>query len=375
MQVRSGTDVPSAMADLDAVALRYARDWVHCSGTARPRLREEMIQSMLPFAERLARRYRSHGESTDDLAQVARLGLVKAVDRYNPDRGSFTAYAVMTITGELKRHFRDHTWSVHVPRRLQDLSLEIHAATAVLHNELHRLPTDVELAAYCCVDADDIAAARVSAAGYRPASLNVPIGDGSTEVGDGMGAPDAALGLVDDRVTVAYLISRLPYRERQMLRMRFFDNLTQADIAAEFGLSQMHVSRLLARALSWLREAMLTDVVPRWIAGDPAHDGRLTITTRPTSAAVLYVHVAGEIDRDNARQLTDALLTVVRQATAGYSIAVDLARVPLLDAAGVAALLAVHEAARVRNVAVTVVGLQPHVRKIAVVAGLQALLT
>jgi RNA polymerase sigma-B factor len=361
-------------ADLDSLAERYARDRARCSAAERDALREEMIRQTLPFAGRLARRYRSYGETTDDLEQVARLGLIKAVDRYDPGRGSFTAYAVMTITGELKRHFRDHTWSVHVPRRLQNLSLQMEEASAALRHTLHRRPTDAELATSCNVDPDDIAAAKISAAGYRSASLNVPVGDGGAEVGDRIGVPDAAFGLVEDRVSVAYLMSRLPQRERQLLYLRFFENRTQAETATELGLAQMHVSRLLARALGWLREGMLTDAVPRWPTGDPADDGRLTITTGTARSGTVQVDVAGEIDRDNARHLSDTLLSTVCHATAGQHVAVDLTRVPLLDAAGAAALLAVHQSARVRNVSVAVVGLQPQVRQIAVLCGLRPLL-
>jgi RNA polymerase sigma-B factor len=260
------SSVPSGRApleDLDAIAELYAAARAHGSAEDKARLREQMIRSALPFAGRLARRYRSRRELPEDLEQVARLGLVKAVDRYDPDRGSFTAYAVMTIVGELKRHFRDHSWDVHVPRRVQDLSLAVSRTTALLQQDQHQ-PTDAELAVHCDVTPDELVAARMSAAAYRSASLNTPIGDGGAELGDLIGETDAAVDLVDDRLTVAYLIARLPARERQLLAMRFYGNRTQAEIAAELGVSQMQVSRLLSRALSWLRAAMLSDAVPRW---------------------------------------------------------------------------------------------------------------
>jgi RNA polymerase sigma-B factor len=363
-----------ALEDLDAVAERYAEQRKSCSGARSRRLREEMINAALPFAGRLARRYRNRGELTDDLEQVARVGLVKAVDRYDPDRGSFTAYTLTTITGEIKRHFRDHTWGVHVPRRLQELGLEITHATAVLHHRFARTPTDAEIARYCDVAEHEIAGARRSTAGYRSASLNAPAGDGGAEVGDLLGGPDGEVEAVDDQVTVAHLIRRLPERERRLVTMRFYGNRTQAEIAAELGVSQMHVSRLLTRALTWLREGMLTDSTPRWRGDADAGDDALNVTIRTELSGTVRVQVDGEVDRDNAHRLRDALLIVLRRAAPGLPVVVDLQYVPLLDAAGIAVLLAVHESARVREVPVTVVGLQPQVRQIAAVTGLSALL-
>jgi RNA polymerase sigma-B factor len=375
VQRRNRVDAPSALEDLDSLAEQYARDRMSCSDAEQRHHRDLMIHSALPFAGRIARRYRNRGESPDDLEQVARLGLVKAVDRYDPERGSFTAYALMTITGEIKRHFRDHTWAVHLPRRLQDLGLELNQAAGLLHHELHRSPTDAELAAHCDVAAGDVAAGKFSAAGYRSASLNTPIGDGGAELGDLFGAPDPGVGLVDDRLTASRLIARLPYRQRRLLMMRFYGNLSQAEIAAEFGISQMHVSRLLARTLTWLRETMLNDAVPRWPAADDGDDSRLDITATAEESGALRVHVAGEVDRDNAPDLSDALLAVVRRTTPERAVLVDLTRVPFVDAAGIAVLVAVHEAARVREVPVTVVGLQPHVRRVVAISGLRGLLT
>ena len=367
--MRTRTTAP--LEDLDALAEEYAGAWAHSDPGRRSTLRDRMIESALPFAGRLARRYRNRGESVEDLEQVARLGLVKAVDRYDPERGSFTGFAVTTIVGELRRHFRDHTWDVHVPRRLQDLSLVVNQATAALHHDLRRLPTDAELAEHCGVPLDDIRDARRSAAGYSSASLSTPVGDGDAVIGDLFGEWDHDVGMVDDRVTVAGLIARMPDRERRLLTMRFYGNLSQAEIAAEMGRSQMHVSRLLSRCLFRLREAMLTDAAPRWSPDDD--EGRLAVETGRVSGEV-RVTVSGEVDRDNAHDLSDALLNVVRCTVAGQAVTVDLAGVPLLDAAGVAALVAVHEAARVRDVRVTVAGLRPHVRHVVVVSGLRALL-
>jgi RNA polymerase sigma-B factor len=372
VQQTTGARTRTVLEDLDAIAERFADAWERCPAPRRARLREEMIRSALPFAARLAGRYRNRGEPADDLEQVARLGLVKAVDRYAPDRGSFTAFAVTTITGELKRHFRDRTWAVHVPRRMQDLGLEVTQATALLRHQRGRTPTDAELAAHCDVDEEDIAAARLSAACYRSASLNTPVGDGSAELGDLYGGPDPDVGLVEDRLTVRKLIERMPARERRLLALRFYGNLSQSEIAAELGMSQMHVSRLLSRALAGLREAMLTDSVPRRRAEED--ETRLDIVSQVIAGGGVRLRVAGEIDRDNAHELSDAALGTVCRVARRQTVVLDLAGVPFVDAAGVAALVAVHEAARVREVTVTVTGLQPHVRTIVAVSGLRALL-
>jgi RNA polymerase sigma-B factor len=361
------------LEDLDAVADRYTQECAEVTEAERRRLREDFVARALPFAGRLARRYRGRGEQSDDLEQVARLGLIKAVDRFDPARGSFTAYAIVTITGEIKRHFRDHTWGVHVPRRLQDLGLEINHATTVLTGRLARTPTTEELAVHLGMGVDEIRAAQNSAAGYSPASLNAPTGEsGDTEVGDLLGLPDPGLGLVDDKTTVERLICRLPERERRLLALRFYGNLSQSEIATELGVSQMHVSRLLSRALTWLREAMLSDTPPRWTAADDT-DHRLDVTVTGEAAGT-RARVIGEIDRDNADHLRETLLATIRCCGAGHRILVDLAGVPLLDAAGVGVLLAVHEAARARNVRVRVSGLQPYVARIVMVSGLGALL-
>jgi RNA polymerase sigma-B factor len=353
--------------DLDLAAHSFAR-------LRTTEAREELIRRCLPFARRLARRYRGRGEPFEDLEQVARLGLMKAIDRYDPERGSFTAYAVVTISGEIKRHFRDRTWGVHVPRRLQELGLEVgHAATA-LAGTLQRTPTVAELAGRLHTSEGAVQDALESAAGYAPASLNVPVGgpDGSSEFGDLLGGPDGDLEAVEDRVTVAGLLLRMPARERQMLAMRFYGNRTQTEIAAELGISQMHVSRLLSRALGWLREAMLNDAPPRWegiITGSERHvqisvhrdGGRLTVALR------------GEVDRDDADRLRTALRRAVAEAGAD-TVAVDLSAVPLVDAAGVAVLLDLTSAAAVAEVELVLTGARGYVSKILAVSGLNGLL-
>jgi RNA polymerase sigma-B factor len=363
-----------ALEDLDAAAMAYAESFTTATPAARTALRDELARFCLPFAGRLARRYRGRGEPLEDLEQVARLGLVKAIDRYDPERGSFTAYAVITISGEIKRHFRDKTWGVHVPRRIQDLSLEVGHASMVLTNALSRTPTIAELAARLEVTERAVQEAMESSAGYTPASLNAPVsgGDGAAEFGDLLGAADGDLELVDDKVTVARLLLRLPARERQMLAMRFYGNRTQADIAAELGISQMHVSRLLSRALAWLREAMLSDVVPHWEgASRPDQPGMQVTATR--SGGALVVAVRGEVDRDTADRLRIALRHAVSTA-GGDRLVVDLAAVPLMDAAGVAVLIDAASAASIAEVPLALRGTQPYVARILAVSGLASLL-
>lgn len=333
-----------------------------------------MVRHCLPFAGRLARRYRGRGEYLEDLEQVARLGLVKAVDRYDPERGSFTAYAVITISGELKRHFRDRTWGVHVPRRVQDLSLEVGHASMVLTSVLARTPTTGELAERLGVSEAAVREAVESAAGYSPASLNAPVaGDGAAELGDMLGDVDGALEAVTDNLTVTDLLMRLPARERRMLAMRFYGNRTQAEIAADLGISQMHVSRLLSRALGWLREAMLSDTPPAWESGEArsAHAGMHVAVDRDGTAII--VRVRGEVDRDTAERLRIGLRHAVNTEGAA-SVAVDLTGVPLIDAAGVGVLLDAVRAGEAAQVEICVRGAQPYVARILAVSGLAGVL-
>ena len=165
------------LEDLDRAALAYATDRAAAAPADRIALRDALARYCLPFAGRLARRYRDCGEPLEDLEQVARLGLVKAIDRYDPARGSFTGYAISTITGEIKRHFRDKTWGVHVPRRLQNLGIEARRTTSLLTGEMSRNPTIAELAERLGVDEAALTQALESAAGYSPASLNTAISD------------------------------------------------------------------------------------------------------------------------------------------------------------------------------------------------------
>ncbi|BCJ69899.1 SigB/SigF/SigG family RNA polymerase sigma factor [Polymorphospora rubra] len=362
------------LEDLDSAALAYAARIADQPPSGRQAARDDLVRFALPFAGRLARRYRGRGEPLEDLEQVARLGLVNAVDRYDPERGSFTAYAAITIVGEIKRHFRDRTWGVHVPRRLRDLILEVGQTTAALTSELSRAPTIAEVAGRLDTPQEEILAALESAAGYSPASLNAPVGgESSAEFGDLVGEWDNDLESVDDRVTVSGLLHRLPWRERRILAMRFYGNQTQAEIAARFGISQMHVSRLLSRALTWLRQAMLNEAPPPWHTSPTDADPRdLRVTTRRTGDHVL-VELGGEIDRDNSHRLRQ---TVVEAVTTGRptEVVVGLGDVPLLDATGIAALLAGQEAARSTGVQLRLTGAQPYVRHALNVAGLARLM-
>src|SRR5690242_3515488 len=202
----SVTDEFEPLEDLDRAANEYTRACAGVDEPTRDRLRSEFFGVALPFARRLARRYRGRGEPVDDLEQVARLGLVKSVNRYDPERGSFTAYAIVTITGELKRHFRNHGWGVHVPRRLQDLSLEVGQARAALTNELSRRPTDEEIAERLGIEVAEVLDAHLSGAAYAPGSLNAEAdGYDGVEVGDLLGMLDTDLDLVDDRTSVERL--------------------------------------------------------------------------------------------------------------------------------------------------------------------------
>jgi RNA polymerase sigma-B factor len=360
------------LEDLDAAATDYAARCRSADATERAELRERLVAHCLPFAGRIARRYRGRGENFEDLEQVARLGLVKAVDRYDPQRGSFTAYAVVTISGEIKRHFRDRTWGVHVPRRVQDLSLEVGHAAMVLTSELFRQPTQAELAAHLQLPLSAVSEALESSAGYSPTSLNAPVGgDASAEFGDLIGDADADLEAVDDKITVAGLLLRLPTRERRMLAMRFYGNRTQAEIAAELGISQMHVSRMLSRALGWLREAMLSDAMPRWEGVTDPSDGHGMEIKIVREGGVLTLRVRGEVDRDTAGRLRTSLRHAVSIAD---RVVVDLTAVPLVDAAGVSALVEAASAAADAEVGMSLIGTQPYVARILGVSGLQHLL-
>jgi len=221
---------------------------------ARAEIRDRIVAQWMPLTRHLARRYAGRGEPLDDLAQVAVLGLLKAVDRFEPERGDFGAFAVPTIVGEIKRHFRDRTWSVRVPRRLQELRQAISAATSTLTHTLHRSPTIGDLAAYLGVGDEDVIEGLEGARAYRATPLSAPAGPGDArELGELLSADEAGYALVEARMALGPALAALDERERTIVVLRFFGNLTQTQIAERVGISQMHVSRLITRALGTLR--------------------------------------------------------------------------------------------------------------------------
>jgi RNA polymerase sigma-B factor len=223
-------------------------------------LRARTIEAGLPLARYLAARYRGRGESSEDLYQVAALALVRAVDLYDPTRRSaFTSYAVPTITGALKRHFRDTTWRIRPPRRIQELALSLAATSASLNQLLGRSPTRGDLAAHLATTDADVAIALTSWQGYHPDSLDAPAAGGGEQrwsLSDTLGALDAEFDRVVDRESLRPLLAALPLRERHILAMRFVGDMSQSEIADQIGVSQMHISRLLLRSLTTLRAGM-----------------------------------------------------------------------------------------------------------------------
>lgn len=229
---------------------------------ARQRLRDQLVEVHLPLVEYLARRFRNRGEPLDDLVQVATIGLIKSVDRFDLERGvEFSTYATPTIVGEIKRHFRDKGWAIRVPRRLQELKLSLTKATSELSQKNGRSPTVGELAKHLGMSEEEILEGLESANAYSAVSLDAPDGgdDDSPAVADSLGMMDDALEGVEYRESLKPLLERLPAREKRILMLRFFGGMTQSQIAGELGISQMHVSRLLARTLAQLREGLLVE--------------------------------------------------------------------------------------------------------------------
>ena len=217
--------------------------------------REQALVELLPLVRALASRYAGRGEPLEDLVQVGSLGLIKAVDRFDVDRGvEFTSYAIPTIVGEMRRHFRDKAWAMHVPRRLKELSLRLSRTLDELTTELGRSPTIAELAQATGVEEEDVVDALDSANAYTTRSLHAPFEDGSDDsLSDKLGTDEAGYAEVEDGALVASGLEALDERERQIVELRFFEEMTQSQIAAEIGISQMHVSRLLRRALATMR--------------------------------------------------------------------------------------------------------------------------
>jgi RNA polymerase sigma-B factor len=222
-------------------------------------LRDQLVSAHLPLAEYLARRFANRGEPLDDLIQVASLALLKAVERFDPERGlEFSTFATPTIVGELKRHFRDKGWAVRVPRRVQELHLHLSTVVSTLAQEQGRSPTIQEIAREAGASEEEVLEAMEAGRAYRLSSIDAPRAGDNDEEGTGLaarlGQDDPQIGHVELRMELSPLLAGLPERERTILHLRFFEGLTQSEIAAQLDISQVHVSRLLARSLDQLRQ-------------------------------------------------------------------------------------------------------------------------
>ncbi|PXY31895.1 SigB/SigF/SigG family RNA polymerase sigma factor [Prauserella muralis] len=225
----------------------------------RAELRDELVTGHLPLAEHIAQRFSGRGVAKEDLEQVARVGLINAVDRFDPGRGTdFLSFAVPTVMGEVRRHFRDTGWIIRVPRRLKELHLSINNASTQLSQHLGRAPTPSEIAEHLGLSPEEVYEGLEAGNAYHSMSLDEVL-SGDTEnlaLGDTLGEDDAALEGVENHETLQPLVRELPERERKILALRFVHNMTQSQIAERIGISQMHVSRLLARTLAKLRDGL-----------------------------------------------------------------------------------------------------------------------
>ncbi len=234
--------------------------FVEFAETKQPRLRDELVEAHLDLARQLARRFSNRGETYDDLAQVASIALIKSVDRFDPERGvEFSTFATRTIIGELKRHFRDRGWAIRAPRRIQELYLELGHVTESMTHDLGRPPTVSEMARETGVTEDAVLEALEAGQSYRTSSIDAPDRQ-ETTMGSRLGEVDAGFSGTEDRLLLAVSLAKLPDRERTILQLRFVNGLTQSQIAARIGISQMHVSRLLAASLTKLREVFNIEV-------------------------------------------------------------------------------------------------------------------
>jgi len=263
------TEVPGAPAAATGSPELFAR-WRRSADRA---ARDELVERYLPLAHKLAGRYANSSESFDDLVQVASLGLVKAVERFDPERGfAFTSFAVPTIVGELKRYFRDSGWAVHVNRGAQELAHRVTDAQRKISAQTGRPPTIGDLAQYLEVSDEDVLEGLQAAEAYDAVSLDAPASDDAegapTSRIETLGGADRRLDIIDAQTTITAAARHLPRREREILLLRFGADLTQTEIAERIGVSQMQVSRLLRNALAHLRE--LTDDRDRSDASAPA---------------------------------------------------------------------------------------------------------
>jgi RNA polymerase sigma-B factor len=223
-------------------------------------LHARVVELALPATNYMAARYRGRGESDDDLRQVAAVGLLKAVEGYDPSRGhQFSDYAVPTILGELRRHFRDRGWAMHVPRRVKELLLDVRQVTDQLTQELNRAPSAQDVADVLGVSTSAVEQAMEAAQGYRPQSLSLSVDGGTTELGDLIGVLDPAYEYLENWQSISSVLHELPERTRKVLALRFRDDMSQTEIAEVVGVSQVHVSRILSQAFITLRAALMAD--------------------------------------------------------------------------------------------------------------------
>jgi RNA polymerase sigma-B factor len=242
-------------AHLIPLQRRYAK--LEPADPDRRRWRDQLINGYLPVAEHIARRFAGRGEPLEDLVQVATVGLINAVDRFEPSRGSnFLSFAVPTITGEVRRYFRDHGWATRVPRRLKDLNLAIRGALAELSQQLGRAPRPSEIAGRLGVPVSEVIQGLQAGEAYRSSSLDEMLGcgEGTATLGEFVGALDTEMALIDYRETLRPVLAELTPRDRTILMLRFFHQQTQTQIAEQVGISQMHVSRVLRQTLTHLRD-------------------------------------------------------------------------------------------------------------------------
>jgi RNA polymerase sigma-B factor len=221
-----------------------------------PAAREALTKEFLPLAEYFARRFSGRGEPVDDLTQTASLGMLNAIDRFDPERGvPFSTYAAATIVGELKRHFRDRGWALRVPRNVQETAILVNRTVSAMWQEVGRAPTVAEIAKSADIGEDDVLQALDALQAYTTDSLDAPVGDATSTAAETFGSEDRSFEVSEEWLSVAPALRDLPERERKILYLRFFEGRTQTEIAEELGISQMHVSRLVSQSLERLREA------------------------------------------------------------------------------------------------------------------------
>ena len=219
-----------------------------------PSARDELAEEFLPLAEYFARRFSGRGEPIEDLTQTASLGLLNAIDRFDPDRGvPFATYAAATIVGELKRHFRDRGWALRVPRNVQETAILVNRTMSSLWQDLGRAPTVPEIASAADIGEDDVLQALDALQAYTTDSLDAPTSDASSTAAESIGHEDQSFEISEEWLSLAPALRDLPERERMILYLRFFEGKTQTEIAEELGISQMHVSRLVSQSLEKLR--------------------------------------------------------------------------------------------------------------------------